>query len=79
VGSIVTGVDEVFRSGHSAGGAKKLKIGHRAPWKFFNGEPFHSKSRRERNRQLIGSSLLRGKAGETALENAGKFSVLVCK
>jgi hypothetical protein len=35
VRSIVAGIDEVFRSGHSAGGAKKLKIGHRAPWKSF--------------------------------------------
>src|SRR5579859_5781101 len=35
VGSVVTGIDEMFRSGHSAGGAKKLKVGHGAPWKSF--------------------------------------------
>src|ERR1043166_2068523 len=35
VGSVVAGVDEMFRSGHGAGGAKKLKISHSALWKSF--------------------------------------------
>src|ERR1043166_117453 len=35
VGSVVTGVDEMFRSGHGSGSAKKLKVGHSAPWKSF--------------------------------------------
>src|SRR5579859_6380279 len=35
VGSVVASIDEMFRSGHGAGGAKKLKIGHSAPWKSF--------------------------------------------
>jgi hypothetical protein len=53
VESLVAGVDEMFRSGHGAGGAKKLKVSHSAPWKkFSNGEPFHSKSGGERNRQF---------------------------
>jgi hypothetical protein len=33
--SVVAGVDEVLRSGHGAGGAKKLKVSHSAPWKSF--------------------------------------------
>src|SRR5690349_22857146 len=35
VGSVIAGIDEVFRSGHGAGGAKKLKVGHGTPWKSF--------------------------------------------
>src|ERR1044071_4651974 len=35
VGGVVAGIDEMFRSGHGAGGAKKLKVGHGAPWKSF--------------------------------------------
>jgi hypothetical protein len=31
VGSVVAGIDEVLRSGHGAGGAKKLKVSHSAP------------------------------------------------
>src|SRR5215831_9279647 len=33
VGSVVAGVDEMFRSGHGAGSAKKLKVGHSRPLK----------------------------------------------
>ena len=44
----------MLRSGHGAGSAKKLEIGHGAPWSSsFLSEPFHSKNRNQRNRRFI--------------------------